>query len=117
MLDPETKFAQGSIVPPPKSVSVQKWAECQTPRGRLAPYRSGFEDSYSSGKYTMSVSGLAFQFPGVILLNRGRKALLNTAAQSNPSVRAPFQFFFFFNALNSPSSHELSLASLWRVGL
>ena len=61
----------------------------------------------------MSVSGLAFQFPGVLLLNRGSKAGLNTAAQSNPSVEFPFPFFFFFlKAVNFPSSGELSVGSL-----
>lgn len=93
MLNPETWFALGWIVPLLKSVSFQKWADCQTSKGRLAPCRTGFEDSYSSGKYTVSVSGLAFQFPGVLLLNRESKALLNTAAQSNPTVRSCFKIF------------------------
>lgn len=106
MLDPETNVCTGVIVPPPECVSFQKWADCQTPRGRLDPCRSAFEGFfYFSGKYTMSVSGLAFQFPGVILLNRGSKALLNTAAQSKASVESPFQVLF--HALNSPSSREL----------
>lgn len=74
MLDPETKVCAGVNCPPPKLVSFQKRADCQTPGGEMDPCRRGFEDSYSSGKYTMSVSGLAFQFPGLILLSRGSKA-------------------------------------------
>lgn len=108
------KSLHGATVPPPKSISFQKWADCQTARGRLDPYRIGFEDSYSSGKYTMSASGLALQFPGVILLYRGSKALLNSAAQWNP---CQICISHFCNALNFSSSHELSLGSLERVGL
>lgn len=92
-----------SPVPPPKCVSSQKWAGCQTPRGRLDPCVSGFEGCYSSRNYTMSVPCLAFQFPGVVLLNIGSKALLNAVAQSAPSAKFPFQFSF--NALDFPLVH------------
>lgn len=74
MLDPETKVCAGVNCPPPKLVSFQKQADCQTLGGETDPCRRGFEDSYSSRKYTMYVSGLAFQFPGLTLLSRGSKA-------------------------------------------
>jgi hypothetical protein len=57
----------------------------------IAHWTSSDESTYSSRKYTMSVSGLAFQSPGVVLLNRRSRTLLNTAADSNTSLESPFQ--------------------------
>lgn len=59
----------------------------------------------------MSVAGLALQFPGLVLLSRGSKALSILQLSQTPVLNPHFHFFFF-NALNSPGSGELSLGSL-----
>lgn len=109
------KFAQGSIVSPPKTISFKKWADCQRTRGRIDPCRSHSEGSCSSGRNTVSVLGLAFQFLEVFVLNKERKAMLNVAAQWKSSVEYTCQLLK--NAVNSSTSAELSWGSLHRVGL
>lgn len=92
MLDPEISSLCRGQLSPAQVGFLPEAGRLSDPGEEMDPCRRGLRIAILPVR-PMSVSGLAFQFPGLILLSRGLEAQLNSTAQSNPGAESPFQWF------------------------